>query len=393
MRRAFVTQASTCCWLFAATLACSRTPLEALEIPPSGKPGGSEPVPVPAADAAPAAGPDAAASGPAGEMTLLAEGQLNPAGIAVDQRSVHWLNLGASQRITGTNDSTPYMGGQIVTCAKDGCGQSPTLLASGRWQSIATHIPVGFATDGEAVYWSDTTPLTDGGGAEAPAYLYRCSVAGCGRSPEIVGEESNERLAVYGGYLVWTRFEAVVNFCPTTGCGPSPRSLWSAGDWPCATGIAVDGSGVYWTTTNADIFKCPLVGCDNAPAILMTAGAKEAVATFDLAIDADHVYLADRNASGFGMILKCAKTGCGDQPIVLASGLDAPMAVATDGLRVYWLEGNRVRRCATSGCGNAPATLATGVGNLAALALDGSHAYVADTGSSWSDGRIWKVHK
>jgi hypothetical protein len=126
---------------------------------------------------------------------------------------------------------------------------------------------------------------------------------------------------------------------------------------------------------------------------LMTAGAKEAVATFDLAIDADHVYLADRNASGFGMILKCAKTGCGDQPIVLASGLDAPMAVATDGLRVYWLEGNRVRRCATSGCGNAPATLATGVGNLAALALDGSHAYVADTGSSWSDGRIWKVHK
>jgi hypothetical protein len=216
---------------------------------------------------------------------------------------------------------------------------------------------------------------------------------GCGGSPEVLGDDGVERLAIYGEYLVWTRFEAVVNFCPTRGCGASPTSLWSAGYWPCATGIAVDDSGVYWTTTNADIFRCPLAGCDNAPAVVMVAGAKDAVATFDLAIDADHVYLADRNAIGFGMILKCAKTGCGDQPIVLANGLDAPLAVATDGIHVYWLEGNRVRRCAAAGCDNAPTTLCAGVGGLAALALDDRYAYVADTGTSWSDGRIWKVRK
>ena len=390
MRRLLVTRAPLCCWLLAAALACSRTPLE---IPAPDQTSTHEPATEPSRDAAPAVSPDTAPSWPAGEMTLLAAGQLNPAGIAVDERNVHWLNLGASQRITGTKDSTPYMGGQVVTCAKDGCSPSPTVLVSERWQSIGTQIPVGFATDGAAVYWSDMTPTTDGGGAEAPARLYRCPVVGCGGSPEVLGDDGVERLAIYGEYLVWTRFEAVVNFCPTRGCGASPTSLWSAGYWPCATGIAVDDSGVYWTTTNADIFRCPLAGCDNAPAVVMVAGAKDAVATFDLAIDADHVYLADRNAIGFGMILKCAKTGCGDQPIVLANGLDAPLAVATDGIHVYWLEGNRVRRCAAAGCDNAPTTLCAGVGGLAALALDDRYAYVADTGTSWSDGRIWKVRK
>ncbi|MGA9653151.1 MAG: hypothetical protein WBV96_04500 [Polyangia bacterium] len=322
---------------------------------------------------------------------MLAEGQLMPAGIAVDQQNVYWLNFGTDQR-ANAKDTAPYAGGQVMKCAKDDCGGLPSVLASDRVQSIATRVPAGLATDGSAVYWADMTPVNDDAG-EALSHFFRCTVDGCGGNPEVLSDGGDERLAVHGGYLIWTTFEALVSVCPTPGCASGARDLWSAGYSPCDTGIAADDSGVYWTTASADIFMCPLTGCDNNPSVLMLAGAEQAVATYDLAIDNDFVYVTDSNPLSLGMVLRCAKTGCGAQPVVLANGLNSPLGIVADGAHVYWIENDQVRLCAVEGCNNSPTTLATGAGSLTALAVDEQYVYVADLGAGPSEGRIWRVSK
>jgi hypothetical protein len=329
-------------------------------------------------------GSDASAS-----LWVLAEGQHLPAAIAVDQRNVYWLNLGVDPT-TDTKAPRPYEAGQIMKCAKDGCGGSPEVLASDRVQN-RTRIPAPFATDGSAVYWSDRTEVP-ADATELMSNFFRCSVDGCGGSPEVLVQGGAERLAVHGGYLAWTLFEAYVAVCPTTGCATATRELWSAGYWPCSTGIAVDDSGVYWATEDAQILRCPLAGCDNAPTQLMTSGAKQSVAVFDLASDADFVYITDSNPIGYGMVLRCPKTGCADQPVVLARGLDAPFAIVSDGVDVYWMEDNQVRRCGVAGCDNAPTVVAAG-DHLTALAVDDHYVYVADSGTAPDGGRIWRVPK
>jgi hypothetical protein len=373
-------------WAMACIPACSRGALQSTARRDGGATGAGPPP-----DAAPEASNETATVGSTEPLVVLAEGQLMPAGIAVDQNNVYWLTLGQDQR-ANAKDTMPYAGGQVMKCAKDGCGGLPSVLASDRVQSIATRIPAGLATDGSAVYWADMTPLK-GDAGDAIGHFFRCSADGCGGSPEVLGDGDDERLAVHGGYLIWTTFAASVSVCPTTGCGSGARDLWSAGYSPCDTGIAADDSGVYWTTASADIFMCPLTGCDNKPSVLMVAGAKQAVATNDLAIDNDFVYVTDSNPLALGMVLRCAKTGCGAQPVVLATGLNSPFGIVADGAHVYWIENDQVRACAVDGCNNNPTTLAAGAASLTALAVDAQFVYVAELGAGPSDGRIWRVSK
>ena len=64
---------------------------------------------------------------------MLASQQRNPIAIAVDSASVYWL----------TRD-----GGEVMRCAKRGCDQKPTVLASGI-QGLAR-----LAVDASSVYFT-----------------------------------------------------------------------------------------------------------------------------------------------------------------------------------------------------------------------------------------------
>ena len=222
----------------------------------------------------------------------------------------------------------------------------------------------------------------------------------------MIGAQGAEGLAVFQGTFYWTRFSAELYACPTAGCGSSKATLWSAGYSPCDVGVAVDASGIYWVANAPDtLFSCPLGGCGGAPTTLM-AGSPDVADLQQVALDANNVYFTDGNPLELGMILACAKSGCGSTPTVLASGLDAPIAIATDGINVYWTETGPnfvagapvtgvglVRKCAVGGCGNAPTTVATGLTSPGALALDDANVYWTEGGTAAGGGKIWKAPK
>jgi hypothetical protein len=82
-----------------------------------------------------------------------------------------------------------------------------------------------------------------------------------------------------------------------------------------------------------------------------------------------------------GGIFSCPKAGCAAQPTLLASGLDNPSFISTDGTNVYWAETGLIRKCAVAGCNNSPTTIATTVTDAAGIAIDERMVYWAEVGS------------
>jgi hypothetical protein len=156
-----------------------------------------------------------------------------------------------------------------------------------------------------------------------------------------------------------------LNVCAIGGCGGQPTVLASGPPLPYYPGfpmaLAIDATDVYFTVPGATsapsreaerIMKCPKSGCDNDPTVL--AWVNGGLSGF--AVDANNVYWAvatdvvgDQPCSGgsciggmFGAgILECAKTGCGGGlgAKVLASTQLDPENIVSDGTTVYWSTG------------------------------------------------------
>lgn len=79
-----------------------------------------------------------------------------------------------------------------------------------------------------------------------------------------------------------------------------------------ATGVAVDSSGVYWTAIGwGKILACGLEGCGEQPRSLFSSSSDVLGTTMgQIALDDDHLYIADRPPLDMGTIFRCAKTGC-----------------------------------------------------------------------------------
>jgi hypothetical protein len=327
---------------------------------------------------------------------VIASGQASPAAIAVQGAYVYWINRGTNAT-TDSKAPLGWTGGQVLKCDVAGCPASPILLASDVDQISNEATPPAFVVNGESVYWSD----------DSRSGIVTCGAAGCGGQPVQLAAGIAQGLAVFEGTFYWTEFTADLFVCSLAGCGSSQPTLWAAGYTPAALGVAVDASGVYWIAQAPDtLFTCPQGGCGGSPTVLM-AGSNVVADSRQLALDADNVYFTDGNP-GIGMILACPKSGCGANPTVLASGLDAPVAIATDGINVYWTEtgsnftaagpvtgAGLVRKCAVGGCGNSPTTLASGLDDPGGIALDDTDVYwtEAGAGASTATGRIWKAPK
>jgi hypothetical protein len=89
--------------------------------------------------------------------------------------------------------------------------------------------------------------------------------------------------------------------------------------------------------------------------------------------------------------------GCPTDPCVMATGLNNPFSMTSDGNNVYWTElgtafGSKdgtVKSCPVSGCGAGPTVIASALLNPRGIAVDGTNVYFATATRNVVQGAIW----
>jgi hypothetical protein len=326
---------------------------------------------------------------------VIATGQHAPVSLGVDDVNVYWISAGTSCVIPGGGGGSggppvkpiivPLDDGQVVKCAKSGCGNRPTVLAS-RLTMFGLGATAGnFAVDGAGVYWSG--PLRSVGSA-----IFRCAVNGCSDMPVALwsGQVGARGIAVDSNRVYWTGGPSGTDVadCPIGGCdGGAPATL--ATGQALLSGVATDGVNVYWRNLG-QILACPVAGCGAGPVVLASS---QSTAGGQLALDATNVYWLNASGAQGGQVMKCAKAGCGGAPTALASGGVQPVALAVDGSSVYWTDSSSVLKCAVSGCGGAPSFVADYRSSPGAIAVDATRVYWAEGATSGFGGTIVSAAK
>ncbi|MGO9834076.1 MAG: hypothetical protein ACLP1X_07675 [Polyangiaceae bacterium] len=312
---------------------------------------------------------------------VLVSGQHTPIGIALDDDNVYWMNLG-----TYSTQTKSYSGAQLMKCAKAGCGNAPTVLASGPWNG-STRLAVSSGN----VYWATQNLLlscaTDGCVSEGPTVLWAGDLA---PTDVAVGAAS-----IYFGSTV----DDGLLTCPIDGCGADPTVLWSSTAPPAP--IALDGPTVYFATTGISLLSCVAGAC--AP--ILVGGTPTA-----MAIGNANVYIGTRGAGSPGAVASCPETDCTAGLTIVANNLSNCVGIAVDATEVYFTDqgmidvdggtggAGSVSKCPLSGCNDQPAPIAGFVNFPQQIAVDATNAYWTDFGSSTDpqasdDGRVMAVPK
>jgi hypothetical protein len=300
----------------------------------------------------------------AGPTTLATENG-EPAGIAVQNGTVYWANLG------GTIMSVPSGGG------------TPTTLATGQSQ------PSAIAVDGSSVYWTNTgqacavQPGTCG--ATPDGSVMRVPLAGGTPTPLATGLCGPNSIAIdaVNAYVVVS--SASILKIPLAGGAPTTLAHgFSIGT------LAVDATSVYYTSTDASfesgqVMKVPVGG--GAPVTLASGfapffSAVGCVEATSLAVNGGSVYWLTGQLNVAPSLMKVAVGGGTTITLVETAYLGAGSAItlAVDGTGAYWagssaffrepLEGGSAETIAVFGGG--PSSQAGGI------ALDAQNLYWTD---------------
>jgi hypothetical protein len=270
-----------------------------------------------------------------------------PQGVAVDSINVYW-----------TNSTT----GEVLSCAKTGCGGQPTVLVS----SSTLH-PQSIAAANSMVYYFAYKSGNLGS-------IMSCSARNCNNQPLVLAANQSGALAIVvdATYVYWTEGSGQINKCGLSGCnGGSPIALVTVNTGiQGMSGLAVDGNYAYWSD-EIGIVRCPLSGCGNVPVTFLAE-----FQAYDVQTDGSNLYWTDYNQ---GFLYSCpTKAGCAD-PIILVSGLHHPNNLVIDSTYIYWAsEDNAILRCGLKGCNNCPTIIASGQMAPAKLAIDDAHIYWAN---------------
>jgi hypothetical protein len=147
-------------------------------------------------------------------------------------------------------------------------------------------------------------------------------------------------------------------------------------------GLSVVGVNAYWIDPyNHALYTVPLAG-GSVSALATGIGVPTVNAAISLAVTATSAYWTEAGTYGGCCIqvgtgtLKSVPLGGGTVTTVF-TGLDAPVALAIDGVNAVWAESWRVARAPLAG--GAATTLASGISSsMARIAVDASHVYILD---------------
>jgi streptogramin lyase len=247
---------------------------------------------------------------------IVAAGQDQPFGIALDDREVYWSNEGA---------------GTIVKCPKTGCGSGgPTLLTEGQpgVRGIALHgSRLYWVTDQDQLMSCEVAACADGESIEigssigspwgwfgvavdeqrvyvaAHVGLYACPTSGCGGEAPlaIAGGGGIRSVALSSGRAYFSGVgRRHVASCPVGGCGSAQEELVAhVSNVLFPTGVVVDGTTLHWAQypyspedyREGAVRSCTLPDCDEDTTRVLVAGS---IGPVGMAADATHLYFADQ---------------------------------------------------------------------------------------------------
>lgn len=320
--------------------------------------------------------------GPSGPVAL-AESQVVPRMLAVDDTHVYWGNEGKDGEDTAIR-RIPKSGGAVVTIALPGA-HTPQAIAVDVADIYWVDLPVGGCSSGnnERVMRApkDSVVAAGGGGGGAGAGGGGGGGggggAGGGGDGEPLWQECSKKpraIALDGANVYFTRWDDgdVTRIDKATGDeqklanaqarpfgiavdGESvywvnyddgsdekdrvvlrDKALGTVMEFAVTAGnprwIALDEESVYWLTELGDIWRLPKAKAGGVPQKL----ANGLDAPGGLALDDMYAYAT---ASGAGTVVKVRKDGTGDL-VVVASEQDYPAGVAVDAVSVYWTNAN-----------------------------------------------------
>ena len=289
-------------------------------------------------------------------LIVLANSQISPDGVAVDDQYVFWTNAGSSQ--LGYTDGSVHRASNVD-------GSNPMAIA------VAQNSPSSIALDTADVYWCNygtgdiVMSAKDGSGnrtlaagilnvsaiALDPPRIYagvviNASVDGGNGSVGSIPEDGGSYLTLSAGqfnpqsilfdmvssHLFWANYGSYadgsggsIESRAVSGFGSPQRLAGATG----ATQVAYDGTNLYWNNSRpidgGSIGTVSADGGGGAYVVSSLAGPG------GVAVDAVHVYYADA-----GTIWRVLKNGT--ERLALATNQNQPGFVVTDDSYVYWAD-------------------------------------------------------
>jgi hypothetical protein len=311
----------------------------------------------------------ACTAGVCGPVTLaVTHGSL---GIALDSVYVYWADstAGAINKV-----------GKALTHSG-----TPSAVVSG----TAAQGVQGIATDTTYIYWTN----------KAAGQVHRALPTGAALTTLATGQQNPDWIASNGSIVAWTNQTGnqvmALAFNSDGGVAPTQLNLVNENGTTPA-GIAIDSVAVYYATKN--------VGGGLAEFVPLDGGAVAELGTgtyIGIAQDTNNVYWT--GGAGNPIVYQISKSGALGSEISIASGsLICPLAIASDGTNVYFLD-QGTSGCAGSGSatgalyrvpvgngGTLPAPLVSGLNDPQGLALDGATVYWVTGGTP---GAVMKLAK
>lgn len=265
------------------------------------------------------------------------------------------------------------------------------VTASRRLALIALPLAIGLGAGACEIIAGieDVNDARDGGSSTSTGETCAPVDAGCdgacAAETFITGLEAPIGLALHDGVAYWAEMGKVT--------GVTLAAKADAGSWKAAgpESVVADESGIYWGHYYTEcVGHAPL---DGGPSRLL--GACEGTYGGQIALDADHVYVAVDLQNGStctgpdccgpddtGCVLRIPKKG--GAAMYYAQGELTSRALAVNETHVYWgaltagEQPGPIKRCPKQGCSGAPEIFSQGPWNASAMSADAEHLYWID---------------
>ncbi len=310
----------------------------------------------------------ACAAGTCGPVTLATtHGSI---GIAVDSTFVYWADTEAGV-INKVSKSLTRQG-------------APSPVATG----AAAQNVQGIASDGTYVYWTNKTAAGD---------VRRALPTGLGLTVIASNQSQPDWVASNGSTVAWTN-QTGNQVMSASVVGGAPTRLNTTGELgTLPAGIAIDSASVYYATKTA--------GGGLAETVPLAGGPVSELGTatyVGIGIDSDNVYWT----GGFSnpIVSQNTKAGTTATVKIIATGgaLRCPLAVASDGANVYFLDqgtdpsgtpvaaAGALYRVPVGNGGTLSPPLVAGLTDPQGIALDGAAVYWVTGGANGAVMRLVK---